>query len=547
MFCCRVDLFLNGYAMLTDILTLSVGLVLFLFGMMKLSDSMQRLFTARIRGYIRFAVKRPVYGLLTGMIATMLFQSSSATTVLTIGLVSAGLISFYSSLGMILGADIGTTLTVQLVVWKFTALSPVFVILGGGIWIFGKDSWKPIGEAIFHFGLIFFGLSLATTATAPLQHYPVFVNLLQETKNPFLGVLVGAVFTGLIHSSAIPISMLVILAQQGAMSIDNALPIVIGANIGTTATALLAGSVASLGGRRSAVSHFLFKLICVGICLAALPIFIQTLKGLSTETAQQIALSHLFFNLLLAASFIFILKPFSRLIERLLPGKEETLPLWPQYLDEALLDKPREALDRVKKELEREAFLANRMLMDSMSLFDRYEPVKKQNILYVEMVVDTLRREMVQYLSKISSINLSPQMSRRLFNYTSMVDDIERIADHAVNIVELARNRHERNIQITVEGSVELLHIRQLVEANLGDALALISSRDEECIRDITCREAQIDVEVKEARDRHLMRFHRHLAAAESGPIFVELLIQLERISDHCQNIAESIYELEEE
>ncbi|SEM24043.1 phosphate:Na+ symporter [Syntrophus gentianae] len=533
--------------MLTDILTLSVGLVLFLFGMMKLSDSMQRLFTARIRGYVRFAVKRPVYGLLTGMIATMLFQSSSATTVLTIGMVSAGLISFYSSLGMILGADIGTTLTVQLVVWKFTTLSPVFVILGGGIWIFGKDSWKPIGEAIFHFGLIFFGLSLATTATAPLQHYPVFVHLFQETKNPFLGVLVGAVFTGLIHSSAIPISMLVILAQQGAMSIDNALPIVIGANIGTTATALLAGSVASLGGRRSAVSHFLFKLICVGICLAALPVFIQTLKTLSAETAQQIALSHLLFNLLLAVSFIFVLKPFSRLIEKLIPGKEETLPLWPQYLDEALLDKPREALDRVKKELEREAFLANRMLVDSMSLFDRYEPVKKQNILYVEMVVDTLRREMVQYLSKISSSNLSPQMSRRLFNYTSMVDDIERIADHAVNIVELARNRHERNIQITVEGSVELLHIRQLVEANLGDALALISRRDEECIRDITCREAQIDVEVKEARDRHLMRFHHHMAAADSGPTFVELLIQLERISDHCQNIAESIYELEEE
>jgi len=132
--------------MLTDILTLSVGLVLFLFGMMKLSDSVQRLFTARIRGYIRFAVERPAYGLLTGMIATMLFQSSSATTVLTIGMVSAGLISFYSSLGTILGADIGTTLTVQLVVWKFTALSPVVVILGGGIWVFGKDSWKTIWE-----------------------------------------------------------------------------------------------------------------------------------------------------------------------------------------------------------------------------------------------------------------------------------------------------------------------------------------------------------------------------------------------------------------
>jgi len=533
--------------MLADILTLGVGLVLFLFGMMKLSNSMQELFTARIRGYIRYAVERPVYGLFTGMITTMLFQSSSATTVLTIGMVSAGLISFYSSLGMILGADIGTTLTVQLVVWKLTALSPVFVILGGLIWAAGKDFWKSIGEAVFHFGLIFFGLSLATMATAPLQHYPFFVNLFQETKNPLLGVLVGAVFTGIIHSSAIPISMLVILAQQGTMSIENALPIVIGANVGTTVTALLAGSVANISGKRSAVSHFLFKFLCVVISLAFFPIFIEILKKLSTHTAQQIALGHLLFNVLLAVSFIFILKPFARLIEKLIPGKEDILPLWPQYLDEAYLNNPPEALRRVKKELEREAFLANRMLTESMELLDRYGQAREQSILYMELVVDHLRREVVRYLWKLSSNNLSPRLSRTLFNYTAMVDDIERIADHAVNVVELARNRHKRNIQFSEEGKVELNHIRQLVTANLVDAQALISQWDEGKIRSITNREAQIDVEVKEARDRHLMRFYHHIAAAEAGPVFVELLIQLERISDHCQNIAESIDELKEE
>lgn len=546
---CGADLFFKAdklCPMLTDILTLCLGLVLFLFGMMKLSESVQGLFTSRIRGYIRFAVERPVHGLLTGMIATALFQSSSATTLLAIGMVNAGLISFYSSLGTILGADIGTTLTVQLVVWKFTALSPAFVVLGGGIWIFGKETWKAVGESIFHFGMIFFGLSLATTATAPLQNHPSFVHLFQESKNPLLGVLVGAAFTGLVQASAIPISMLVILAQQGAMNIENALPIVIGANIGTTVTALMAGSVAGVSGRRSAVSHLIFKLTAAVLSLAALPVFIGILKDLSAETAQQIALGHLIFNILLVVCFMFILKPFSLLMEKMIPGKEETLPLWPQYLDDACLNNPGEALRLVKKELQREAFLANRMLMESMALFDRYEPVRQKNIGYMELVVDNIRREVVEYLSKLSSKNLSPQMSRRLFNYTAMVDDIERIADHAVNIVEIAENRHKRNIPVTVEGSVELLHIRQLVEANMADAMELISMRNEECIRDITCREAQIDVEVKEARDRHLMRFHHHLAAAESGPIFVELLIQLERISDHCQNIAESICELED-
>lgn len=533
--------------MVADLLTLSVGLVLFLFGMMKLSDSMQGLFTARIRAYIRYAVKRPAYGLFTGMIATILLQSSSATTLLTIGMVSAGLISFYSSLGIILGADIGTTFTVQLVVWKLTALSPVFVILGGVLWAAGKNALKVVGEAVFHFGLMFFGLSLATTATAPLQQSPVFFHLFQETKSPLLGVLVGAVFTGIIHSSAIPISMLVILAQQGVIGIENALPIVIGANVGTTVTALLAGSVASISGKRSAAAHFLSKFFCVLLSLAIFPLFIEILKRLSTETAQQIALGHLLFNILLAVSFIFILKPFSRLIEKLIPGKEEVLPLWPRYLDDFYLNNPPEALRRVKKELEREAFLANRMLTESLLLFDCFEQAREQKILYMELVVDNLRREAVRYLGKLSSANLSPQLSRSLFNYTAMVDDLERIADHAVNIVELARNRHKRNIQFTDEGKMELYSIRKLVAANLDDAEALISRRDEERSRRITSREEQIDSAVKEARDHHLMRFFKHAVAAESGPVFVEMLIQLERISDHCQNIAEYVDELKED
>jgi phosphate:Na+ symporter len=279
---------------------------------------------------------------------------------------------------------------------------------------------------------MFFGLSLATTATAPLQNAPFFVHLFQETKNPLLGVLVGAVFTGIIQSSAIPISMLLIHAQQGVMGIENALPIVMGANVGTTATALLAGSVASISGKRSAASHFLFKFLCVVICLVVFPFFVDILKKLTTSAAQQIALGHLLFNVLLAVSFIFILKPFSRLIERLIPGKEEILPLWPQYLNEAYLKNPPEALHCVKKELEREAFLANRMLRESMALIDRYERSRQQSILYMELVVDHLRREVVRYLWRVSRNNLSARLSQTLFNYTAMVDDIERIADHSV-------------------------------------------------------------------------------------------------------------------
>lgn len=170
--------------MINNILLFITGLTLFLFGMIKLSAGIQKLFGVRIREYIKFSVKKPLYGLFMGIVATVLFQSSSATTLLTVGIVSAGLISFYHSLGIILGADIGTTLTAQLVVWNFTAISPIFIFLGGILWLLGRERWKPIGEAILYFGLIFFGLSLAAEATLPLKNNQTFVNFFQKNKKP---------------------------------------------------------------------------------------------------------------------------------------------------------------------------------------------------------------------------------------------------------------------------------------------------------------------------------------------------------------------------
>src|SRR3972149_7679582 len=199
--------------MLQGFMLLATGIILFLFGMMKLSAKMQGLFTARIRSYIKYTVRKPLYGLLTGMISTIILQSSSATTILIIGIVSAGLIRFYHSLGMILGADIGTTLTVQLVVWKVTDLSPFFIILGGALWLTGKTKWLSRGEAIFYFGILFFGLHLTSLATSPLRENPAVIQFFQETKHPLWGFGAGLIFTGLVHASAIPISILVILAQ----------------------------------------------------------------------------------------------------------------------------------------------------------------------------------------------------------------------------------------------------------------------------------------------------------------------------------------------
>ena len=292
--------------MVKGILLFITGLTLFLYGMLRLSAEVQQRFSdVRIREYFQLAVKNPVYGLITGIATTVLFQSSTATSVLTVGMVSAGLMSFYRSLGIILGADIGTTFTVQLVVWKITDAAPILIMIGGVLWSFGKDKWKPYGSGIFYFGLLFFGLSLVSEAAVPLQNSPAFLHFSQKTTNPVMGLLIGLLFAFVIHSSAIPISILVIMAQQNLIALDNALPIVFGANIGTAVTALMAGLVANVNGKRSALAHFLFKVFGALICLVALTAFIDVLRLLTNDVPQQIAYGHLLFNVVIAGVFIF--------------------------------------------------------------------------------------------------------------------------------------------------------------------------------------------------------------------------------------------------
>jgi phosphate:Na+ symporter len=244
--------------------------------------------------------------------------------------------------------------------------------------------------------------------------------------------------------------------------------------------------------------------------------------------------------------FIFLLKPFARLIEKVIPGLEEILPLWPEFLDDRHLVDPKEALMCVRKELQREIILVQKIFTESLQLVKDYREWKRQNIIYVEFVVDVLRREIVNFLRKISCRQLSPALSRELFTYTAMANDIERIGDHAVILAKLASNKYHAEVSFTEMGRRELREIEEEASENLRDAVSLIGERDAEKIANITMREEDIDLSVKEAKERHLVRYYEGICQAEAGPIFVELLIHLERISDLCQNVAEYVDELKD-
>ncbi len=531
--------------MIRSFLLIITGMVLFLFATTKLSTEVQTLFSGRIRKFIKFAVKRPIYALVTGIGATVLFQSSSATSLFTVGLVSAGLISFIQSLGIILGADIATTLTVQLLVWKMSSLSPFFMVAGALIYFMAKDSWKARGECLFYFGLIFFGFWLIGEGAGGLKDHPTAVRFLREFSHPLTGLLVGLLFTVIVQASAIPIATLTILSQQELMTIEQALPVVIGANIGTTITAIMGSLVANVNGKRSAVAHVFFKCAAALVCLLALPLFTSLLKAFTSSIPQQIALSHFLLNLLIVILFAGILRPVARLVEAIVPGKDEALPLWPEYLDDRCLSNPSDALVCTRQELQREIMLAQRMYSESLLLFHQYDKARRQDIAYLEMIVDNLQAEITRYLWSISCGQLTQSLSRRLFAYAAIVYDIERMADHALNLVEICEAKWKRKVVFSRAAEVELSELEGLVSESLSDARALLETRDGNLIGRVKIRSGEVRFKVRQATSRHLDRFYHRVCTAEAGPLFVDTLINLERLSDHCENIASYIEDLD--
>jgi phosphate:Na+ symporter len=463
-----------------EILIATSGIILFLIGMVRLSSTMRKIINIRIKQYIKYAVERPFYGLFAGAVSTVFFQSSSASIALTIGLVSAGLVSFYSSLAIILGADIGTTLTVQFVVWRFTEISPIFISAGGLLWLIGRGKWKLAGEMIFYFGLIFFGLQLVNLAAEPLKRSPAFLNFFAEAKNPLFGIGLGIVVTGIVHASAIPIGILVILAQQDVVLLENALPVIMGANIGTTVTALLVGAVATVSGKRSAISHLVFKCAGVLLFLIFMPYFLVLLKALSSSVAQQIVLGHFLLNLLIVLTFIFFLKPFARLMNKVIPGKDETLPLWPEFLDQNDLSDTQKALGDVQKELQREMVIVQKMFTSSIDLIACPKEGKKRDISYIEMVVNNLRTQIIKFLWQVSARHLSVKLSQKLFAYTAIADAIESIGNHVILITDLLLQKSAKKVKFSKNGEMEIMEIVGLVDRNLDDAMTIIAAPDDQ-------------------------------------------------------------------
>ncbi|MGB9708035.1 MAG: Na/Pi cotransporter family protein [Candidatus Pacearchaeota archaeon] len=511
------------------------GIVLFLYGILCLSKKLETIVKEKIVFYLRNITKSPVRGTLFGFLLTALNQSSTATSVLTVALVSSGLLSFYSSLGILFGANIGTTITVNLVALGITKISFFFVLLGFILSFIKKT--KKAGEIVFYTGLVLFGLFLVSLAIASLKDNPLLLGVLSKTDNPFLALLSSIIFTVIIQSSAVTISSAILLSQQGLLGLPIVMTIIIGANIGTTITALVASIGGSLSSKRTALAHLLFN---VGGSLLFLPFiwqFHSILNLMEIPLANKAALFHVLFNLTTAIIFLIIVKPFSQFITTILQGEDDSIDLLPHYINKIFIKKPELALDLVEKELKREFILTGRMLKKALPLIQKFESKKFNEVNYLEEAVNNLQGEIASFLDELSRKNpLTKPQLKRFVSYSLLVDSIERIGDRALNIAQISRYKYLNQEKISKEILRLMKEVSNEIVSLNSDCIAIFEGKKYN-----PKKEKEIIEKINKIKELYQRRLENSKEESSSAMPFSDFMINLERIVYNCGDIAKKL------
>ena len=526
------------------VLGLIGGLGLFIFGMRNMSDGLQKTAGERLKRLLEVLTTNRVSGVLMGTLVTALIQSSSTTTVMVVGFVNARLMTLQQAVGVIMGANIGTTFTAQLIAFRLEAYAPAAIGLGAALHLFSRsERVRHIGQVILGFGLLFLGLSLMSDSLRPLRGHPAFSQLLVGLgQNPIFGVIAGTAVTVMVQSSSASIGLLQSLASEGLIPIEAALPILFGDNIGTTITAVLSAIGASLAAKRAAAVHVVFNLVGTILFVLALPLVLPIVVASSESIARQIANAHTIFNTVntliqLPAAGLIVW-----LVQRLVPGEEPAEePDGPLHLDERFLDTPSVALDLARQEVQDMAALAREVVADSLGLLLDGSGPPPERIFEKERRINTLNEAISAYLAQISRRTASAQQQRMIRDLHHIIADVERVGDHGENILELAIYSRENALTYSDAAVAEL---RELAEAALEAydlAVRAWSESDPALARLVFEKERRVDQLEKEVRATHIDRLNRGLCHPSSGVVFLDLASNLERVADHAAGIAATV------
>ena len=526
------------------------GLGLFLYGMNLMGDGLQKSAGSKLKRIIELLTSNVIMGVLVGMVVTMVIQSSSATTVMVVGFVNAGIMSLTQAIGVIMGANIGTTITAQLVSLDVDFLAPVALGIGIVIYMFSnKPKHKNIAEILIGFGILFTGMDFMKEAVKPLAGYQGFTDmLLSFGHHPILGVLMGFAITAIVQSSSASMGMLIALASQGLIPITAALPILYGENIGTCVTSLISSIGASRNARRAAIMHLTFNVLgsMIFMFILSKPIVAIVTAIDPTDAARQIANAHTLFNVV----NVIVLLPFSKyivkLVLRLIPvtedEKEETSDV--KYIDDRMIQTPGIAVGNAFLEIKEMANYAVDSVKYATEGILNYSEEEIDKTFAMEKKVNQIQRRLLDFLVKLSKEPLSEDERNKVTNLIYAVNDIERISDHGENIAELGKNLIKEKLTFSEHAQDEIKEISNLAINNFKDSMKCLEEINLELRKRVHENEKQVDLLEIGYRNHHLQRLNEGRCTVDSGVIYFDILANLERISDHSKNIADYSYDI---
>lgn len=524
------------------------GLGLFLYGMNLMGDGLQKSAGSKLKRIIELLTSNVIMGVLVGMVVTMIIQSSSATTVMVVGFVNAGIMSLPQAIGVIMGANIGTTITAQLVSLDVDFLAPVALGIGIVIYMFAKKpKYKHIAEILIGFGILFTGMDFMKDAVKPLAEYQGFTDmLLSFGHHPLLGVLMGFAITAIVQSSSASMGMLIALASQGLIPVTAALPILYGENIGTCVTSLISSIGATRNARRAAIMHLTFNVLgsMIFMLILSKPIVAIVTAIDPTDAARQIANAHTLFNVI----NVIILLPFNKLIVKLAlklvpetKGEQDDDSKVVKYIDDRMIETPSIALANIVKETLRMGEKSKESLNAAMDGIVDKSKEKIELSFKREKLINELQKLILNYLLKLSKASLNEDSRDTVDALFNTVNDIERIGDHAENIAELAKDIVDSEISFSDVGIGELKDMYNKVVSTYTYALEAMRTSNVELACKVIKMEEQVDMMEKSCRANHMNRLNSSSCSIESGVIYLDIISNLERVSDHAVNIAQQV------
>jgi len=529
---------------LANILMALGGLGMFLFGMQMMGDGLERVAGSKLKSLFEKITKNKLIGVLVGALFTAIIQSSSATTVMVVGFVNAGMMTLYQAVPIILGANIGTTITSFIIAIDIMAYAPLLIVAGVVLSMMKKKKYTQFADIVFGFGILFVGLDLLGSNMKPLAQVEAFQQFMIGFTNPVLLIAAGAIFTAAVQSSSAAIGVLQTLAASSLIFLPSAVYILMGMNIGTCITALLASINTKKNARRTAIMHLSMKVVDTAVfCLIIqfVPL-VSWCESTFTSPMMQISVMHIIFNVFGTIIFLPFTKYIVKLSQFIIRGEDKGSELMSlQYIDDRLLTTPNVAVGQLAKEIDRMGSLAIENLTCAVEAFAHKDEDKIEEIEDREVAINFLEHEITTYLVKLNQHQLSEHETVVVSGFYHVVNDIERVGDHAININDYLKLIIERNTQLTEDGVAEVKEMYASVKEILELAMEAFRTRNTAILEGIYPLEQKIDEMEKTLANGHIERLKKNQCTPRMGMIFTDLASNLERVADHATNIANSI------